>query len=213
MYKEYLLAAGLVCYGMGAGAQTLDEISRFAGEICGDIPEGTYTKTTIKGAIEANAGLFSNLVGISGSASPERITEAYKGIPFDKLPDSIPTASMCKSELAKILIERRKEAHVLTCRRKDFGQAGWNRSESFEDTSDWMGGGHDQKWWCNRVANAFIKDRSIGSSHQVKTVKSSEESDKDWKGHVTYKYHCTVSVKWDPLWKEKTDPVCGVEYY
>ncbi len=172
MVKVAILAiAFLTCTVSAASAQDYKGIEDFAQSICGDIPEGSYTKTTIEGKV-----------------------------------GDIPTVAMCKSELAKIILQR---ATTNTCRLKDFGQEGWNRTENYANSSDWVGGGHDQGWWCNQVANQFIASRKINSDSTWEKVTSGEESHKDTFGHVTYKYSCTVKVSWDPLYFEKQDPRCG----
>ena len=53
-----------------------------------------------------------------------------------------------------------KPPQYKTCRLLDFGQEGWQRTEDYTDSSSWVGGGHDQTWWCNQVANSFIQARS-----------------------------------------------------
>ncbi|VIO70477.1 hypothetical protein CI1B_31310 [Bradyrhizobium ivorense] len=98
----------LAAFTSAASAQDLKELSDFAQSICGDIPEGTYTKTAIQGKVGATAGLLAKLVSGNAEVSAERKDEVYKGIPFDKLPDNIPTVAMCKSELVKVILARKK---------------------------------------------------------------------------------------------------------
>ncbi len=78
------------------------------------------------------------------------------------------------------------------------GKRGWQMARDYTDSSAWLGGGRDPTWWCNQVANSFLKANSIGSDNDVKYLSSSEESHKDFWGHVTYKYHCTVRIYWEP---------------
>lgn len=112
--------------------------------------------------------------------------------------------------LRRKLLESKIPTVYNTCRHQDFGQEGWQNFEVYTNSSSWVGGGHDQTWWCNRVANSFINTRGIGSQHQVERISSSEQHHSDLLGHVTYKYHCTVRVSWGPLYNERTDPRCGV---
>jgi hypothetical protein len=142
--KFYLfIAAGLFSGTIPVAAESLKEISAFAQSICGDIPEGSITRTEIEGKVKANIDLLTRILGGSGEVNGSRKEETYKGIPFDKLPDNIPTVGMCKSELAKVILARKKFS-VNTCRHPDFGQAGWQRSENYTDSSGRVGGGHDQ---------------------------------------------------------------------
>lgn len=189
-----------------AKAQDYEGLAKFAEKICGDIPSGSLTRTQIQGAVRANTGVLSRIIGGSGDVSASRQEEIYNGIPFDKLPNNIPTVSMCKSELMKIILARRES---ITCRHPDFGQVGWRRSENYTDSSSRVGGGHDQNWWCNRVVASFLQSRQIGSQYASEVVRSHEEDNKNWRGRVTYKYHCTVRISWVPLYAERKDPRCG----
>lgn len=208
MHKSLIVLAVFAAPITSVRAETFAEMAQFAQSICGDIPEGSLTRTTIQGKVQANAGLLAKIVSGSADVSGSKAEEIYKGIPFDKLPDNIPTVSMCKSELVKILLQRKKQVFN-KCRLPEFGQEGWNRTEEYPDLSGWMGGGHDQNWWCNQVAASFIQSRTIGPQNHTEHVASHEENDKDFFGHVTYKYHCTIRVSWDPLYFEKQDPRCG----
>jgi hypothetical protein len=84
-------------------AASLPEISQFAQSVCGDIPEGSLTRTSIQGKVEANAGILAKIVSGDANVSGTRTEEIYKGIPFDRLPDKIPTTSMCKAALGKLI--------------------------------------------------------------------------------------------------------------
>jgi hypothetical protein len=194
---------------LSANASDYSDMADFAQSICGDIPSGTLSKTTIKGAVEANAGLLARIVNGNANLTAEQVKQLYIGIPLDKLPDNIPTVSMCKSELVKVLLARKKIVANI-CRKPEFGQVGWGRSEVYSNSSGRVGGGGDQNQWCNQVASSFISSRSIGPENKVERVSSSEESNKDWKGHVTYKYHCTIKVSWDPVYAARQDAsACG----
>ena len=122
-----------------ASAENFAEIAQFAQSICGDIPEGKLTRTEIKGRVQANAGLLAKIVSGGGDLSADRINEIYKGIPLDKLPDKIPTVAMCKSELVKSILARRKQV-ANTCRLPDFGQQGWARNEQILHVSGPLAG-------------------------------------------------------------------------
>lgn len=104
MKAQFVAAAIFLAASAPALAQDLNEIARFAQSICGDIPSGSLTRTTIQGKVQANASTFSKIVGSSGEISTSTSKEIYDGIPFEKLPQSIPTVSMCKTELVKLLV-------------------------------------------------------------------------------------------------------------
>src|SRR5215470_6593571 len=104
MNRFYVALAVATLVPTFALAQNLAEISQFAQSICGDIPEGNLTRTSIQGKVGANAGLVAKIISGNAEISGSRVQEIYKGIPFDKLPDQIPTVSMCKSQLANVLL-------------------------------------------------------------------------------------------------------------
>jgi hypothetical protein len=90
-----------------ARADSLPDIAQFAQSICSDIPQGNLTKTNIQGQIGANAGLLAKIITGDVNVSGSKTDEIYKGIPFDKLPNQIPTASMCKLEVVKLLLAQK----------------------------------------------------------------------------------------------------------
>lgn len=101
IYVALAIAATVPTFAL---AQNLAEVSQFAQSICGDIPEGSLTRNSIQGKVAANAGLLAKIVSGDVAVSATRTEEIYKGIPFDNLPDKIPTVSMCKSQLANAII-------------------------------------------------------------------------------------------------------------
>lgn len=103
--KAHLLAVAVVLLGaVNARAETFPEIAQFAQQICGDIPSGNLTRTNIKGKVQANVGVLGKIVGGTADVDASRGQVIYDGIPWHKLPDSIPTVSMCKLELVKIIL-------------------------------------------------------------------------------------------------------------
>jgi hypothetical protein len=92
-----------------ARADSLPDIAQFAQSICGDIPEGSLTRASIQGKVGEHADVFAKLASGGADQTESQAKVTYKGIPFDKLPDKIPTVSMCKIELLKILLPYIKE--------------------------------------------------------------------------------------------------------
>ena len=56
--------------------------------------------------------------------------------------------------------------------------------------SDWMGGGHNQGEQCNPLLEKY---RAENPDFNI-TLKSWEESNKDFVGHTTYRYHCRYAA-------------------
>jgi hypothetical protein len=102
--SRVLIALAVVVTALtSARAEDFSDLAQFAQSICGDIPEGSLTRTSIQGKVGANAGVYAKLISGGADVTGSRAEVIYKGIPFDKLPDNIPTVSMCKIELVKIL--------------------------------------------------------------------------------------------------------------
>ena len=100
------IAFALMIIATGLGPALADkyaDVAQFAQSICGDIPEGSLTRTSIQGKVEANASVIAKIISGDADVSGSKTQEIYRGIPFDRLPDKIPTVSMCKLELVKIL--------------------------------------------------------------------------------------------------------------
>jgi hypothetical protein len=74
----------------------LSHTAALAQSICSDVPEAGLTRDSIRGRVEANAGIIAKLITGDENISASRSQEIYNGIPFDKLPDKIPTASGSK---------------------------------------------------------------------------------------------------------------------
>lgn len=84
---------------------------------------------------------------------------------------------------------------------------GYEYSETVSKSSGWVGGGKDQNWHCTNVKRE--KERAVGQSIVWTNQKSSESSKKDWKGHVEYKYKCTIDAKWGPIYAVERWEGCG----
>lgn len=212
--RTILALSSALLLSLQANAQDFNQISSFAEDICGDIPEGRMSKTQIEGKLSANAGRLFRLFGASGKVVADHTSEFYRGIPLANLPDRIPTVSMCKSELVRVIFQREKISVPRECRHPDFGRVGWRQSETITDSSGRVSGGRDQIWWCNRVTESFLSSRQISGPKDITILQRWEESRKDWKGHVTYKYHCKINFKWNPVYRAQADADrCGVITY
>lgn len=108
--KRFLIAFAITATALtSARADSLPDMAQFAQSICGDIPAGSLTRTSIQGQVKANAGLLAKIITGDVNVSGSKTAEIYKGIPFDKLPETIPTVSMCKLELVKLLLSQKTQ--------------------------------------------------------------------------------------------------------
>lgn len=84
---------------------------------------------------------------------------------------------------------------------------GYKFSEEVSKSSGKVRGGKDQNWHCTNVKRE--KENAVGQSIVWSNQRSSEESDKDGWGHVTYKYQCTIDAKWGPIYNVERWEGCG----
>jgi len=70
-----IIVAEMAC----AQADSYSVMAQFAQSICGDIPEGSLTRTSIQGKVEANAGLLAKIISGDANVSGTKTEEIYKG--------------------------------------------------------------------------------------------------------------------------------------
>lgn len=93
------------------------------------------------------------------------------------------------------------------CRHPSHGVASYAYSETVTASSGWRGGGYNPIAWCNDVKRS--KEQSVGQSIVWATPQHREESKRDFLGHVTYNYHCTIEAKWSPIYTMARSSECG----
>lgn len=85
--------------------------------------------------------------------------------------------------------------------------AGYKYIEEVTQSSGWVGGGHDPSWHCTNVKRQ--KEAAVGQSIVWSNQRTSEESKKSIIGKVSYKFHCTVTAQWDPIYQVERWDGCG----
>jgi hypothetical protein len=92
-------------------ADSLTEIAEFAERICNQSISGNESSTTIVANANADVKGLAKVLGLSveGGGLVKHDGTHYDGIPKDKLSASIPTPAQCKVDLAKVLIDERKQ--------------------------------------------------------------------------------------------------------
>lgn len=116
----------------------------------------------------------------------------------------ITDADICGVTLVEAGVEE-----YLQCAHPSHGVDGYENKKVFEMTSPWMSGGHDQLRWCSQVEG--LARSEINQTMAWSIISRSEQSKKDWKGHVTYKYFCRGQARWGPIYKTVKSPACGVK--
>jgi hypothetical protein len=112
--KPSLTVIALICASVtfatgvtNTRSDTLADIARFAQSICDDIPEGSLTRRSVQQGVKARSEELAHVIEGPDKEIVTRSEDIYVGIPFDKLPDKIPTVSMCKSNLVELLLSAR----------------------------------------------------------------------------------------------------------
>lgn len=145
------------------------------------------------------------------------IAIAVLGIFFKLIPETDTITSIEGTENSIEIIEDEKKNEEVkdlkyeTCRDKSFGIESWSNREKVTQSSGWVGGGSNPQNWCNTLINSSVRGRSIGAEHKTTVLDSGEESKKDWKGYVEYNYRCTISIEWNPIYKQGKSSLCGIE--
>jgi len=106
----------------------------------------------------------------------------------------------------KRVVEERPQGFK-ACRDPSHGIERYQQSDVVVQSSGWLSGGRDPQWWCQAVKNAYQSTKGVPVVWSGQSTR--EESRRDWKGHVTYKYHCTVTAQWSPIYKVAESPSCG----
>jgi hypothetical protein len=107
----------------------------------------------------------------------------------------------------KVVEVREQSGPWPECRHQSHGLEKYRKSKIFQGKSGWRDGGKSQPWWCSQLEARHAS--GFETPYAVSTVDSSEESQKDWKGHVEYEYYCKVRFDYDPLWRAERSSACG----
>ncbi|GGE12657.1 hypothetical protein GCM10011390_34800 [Aureimonas endophytica] len=185
-------------------------VAGFSRSVCEDITSGLLTRTRIKEAVEARVGVLAAMVNGGEAVSESFVRQLYSGIPFDKLPDYMPSALSCKFELASVISQRRKIVEN-SCENEAFGQIGWRLSEDVTEASGDLDHRGDEEWWCNKMTSDFLAARRIAEPYRIDRLGAAETSAKDATGATRFRYSCSARVSWAPRYNVRRDAtLCGV---
>lgn len=161
---------------------------------------------------EVSAIVRKVLGNVGGSAKGKVIREAYENVLRQDLAKELFSVRECKIKMVDVGRKQvcTRPVTYKACRHPDFGREGWQKSEVINQSSGKRGGGSNPDNWCNELIASYVSARGLGSNYESRVLETGEESDKDWKGHVTYNYHCKVQISSIPVYRERVDPRCGV---
>jgi hypothetical protein len=193
----------------------LEQVATFAERVCGEIQRsGVSQVVEANGQLKAEvSGIVSKVVGSGGgSVNGKVLRESYENVLRQDLSKELFNIRECRIKMVEVGRAEACKAPVTyrACRHPDFGRAGWQKSETLQQSSGWRSGGSNQQNWCNELVSGYVASRGLGSNYESTILGSSESSRKDFVGHVTYNYSCSVRIDSGPLYAERTDPRCGV---
>lgn len=196
----------------GARATCLDQVANFSDKVCGAIENsGKAQKLQADGALNTEAqGILKKVLGNAGAdVDISYLNESFTGVLREELAGDRFDARSCRQNMVNLSFDKICISYK-ACRRTEFGLERYNNTQQFSGTTGWRGGGYNPVAWCNDFTRGTISSLKIGSKdYQSKIIGSSEESKKDWKGKVSYNYHCTIEVSWNPIYKQRIDAACG----
>ncbi|MDX8481611.1 MULTISPECIES: hypothetical protein [Mesorhizobium] len=202
-----------------AEAQCLAEAGDFAERICGEVKQtGKSTLITGKGDLTAAAkGLIAKALGqLGGDVGVDIQTNDFENVLQEQLAGELINVRQCGTQMATLAINQvcTKAPHWKVCSNQAFGLDHWEDEAKLTGATGWRGGGYNPEAYCTDFINAVLNSRSLGDKpHDVTDIKSSEERRRTGllRDHAEYNYHCTINLHWNPVYKQKSDPICGQE--
>jgi hypothetical protein len=224
-YVRFLVLAGLV-------AGTVN--SAFAQQLnCGAPPQldqRLQNDETIKGTLQGKAQALSKLVGSADLGGQIEATkkeiyvqskdfypaqqEAYLNYLFCSIISADTKLSTLERLDALAKIRAPRPPIPKTCQNPAFGIAGWANQETLQGTSGWRGGGYNPGAYCTDFTNSVIASRGLGNQpHVVDNLKPGEEQRRTGflNSVAEYNYHCSITLRWNPIYNQRADPLCGME--
>lgn len=202
-----------------ASASCLTDAADFAQRICGEVKtRGSSTLIETDGQLTAEAkGLVRQFLG-SGGATLQGQTEfsTYENVLQQQLAGELVDVRQCGIQMAKAAMDQActKAPNYKTCQNPAFGLAGWANQETLQGTSGWRGGGYNPGAFCTDFTNGIVASRGLGSQpHVVENMQPGEEQRRTGflNSVAEYNYHCSITLRWNPIYNQKADPLCGTE--
>ncbi|MGY4608604.1 hypothetical protein ACVW16_007016 [Bradyrhizobium sp. USDA 4474] len=202
-----------------ANATCLTDAADFAQRICGEVKtRGSSTLIKADGQLSADAkGLLRQFLGSAGAAlQGQTELTTYENVLQQQLAGELVDVRQCGIQMAKAAMDQActKAPNYKTCANAAFGIAGWENQETLQGTSGWRGGGYNPGAYCTDFTNGVVASRGLGSQpHVVENVKPGEEQRRTGflNSVAEYNYHCSITLRWNPIYNQKADPLCGIE--
>lgn len=199
-----------------ATANCLSDVAQFSEEICGSIENsGSAQRLSANGALSAEAeGIIRRVLGqASGNVDVDYLDERFRGVLREQLAGDRIDVRDCRQNMVAVA---QQEACITYrfCRRAEFGLERYANEQRFSGSTGWRGGGYNPDAWCSDYIRKTIDSLNIGSQDYSATVVNKREEARwtGWHGRDRqYNYHCTIKIQWNPIYKQRRDPICGRE--
>jgi hypothetical protein len=190
--------------------QDRDELFQRVDHMCRDA-KSVGEVVSYEGSLDAGATL--KVVGLNATG---KVTKEQWSNIEQKYGEFRTNPTICNIEMFKVILPLfgEKAPSPKTCANQAFGLARWANEETLNGTSGWRGGGYNQGAYCTDFINGVIASRGLGNQpHAVDNVKPGEEQRRTGflNSVAQYNYHCSIQLRWNPVYNTKTDPICGVE--
>lgn len=213
-------AVVLTCLWPGDGAATcLTDAVDFAQRICREVTK--RDKSTLINAdkqltSEGEEIIQQNLSSSGATLQSQADFGAFENILTQQLSDDTIKEQKCGAEIAKVAIDKACSVtpKYKSCRNPSFGLASWDKVETFQGTSGWRGGGYNPSAFCSDFINSVVASRGLtNQSYAIESMQPGEEQRRKgvFNSISEYNYHCSVTLRWQPIYNEKIDPLCGLQ--
>ena len=162
----------------GQTSQTSDcltKVATFAERICGEIQRsGTSQVTEANGQLTAQvSGIVRRVLG-GGEAdiNAKVLRESYENVLRQDLSKELFNVRECRVKMVEVGRSEACKSPVSyrACRHPDFGRAGWQKAETVEQSSGWVGGGSNPQNWCNQLVASYVSTRSLGPNYEANVL-------------------------------------------
>lgn len=214
--RHILIGLGIAVLPGNVAANCLSEVRQFAVEICGSIENsGSAQRLRASGELSAEAeGIVRRVLGqAGGNIDVDYLDETFRGVLRDHLAGDRIDVRDCRQNMVAVA---RQEACITyqLCRRAEFGLEQYANEQRFSGSTGWRGGGYNPDAWCSDYMRKTIASLNIGNQDYAARVVNKREEARwtGWHGRDReYNYHCTVEIQWNPIYKQRRDPICGRE--
>lgn len=206
------------CSPQLAVATCLTDAADFAQRICKEVQTREGSTLLKSGQLTPEAKDLIKQSLSSGGASLQGQTDftTYESVVQQQLMGELTDDRQCGIQIAKAAIDRActTAPKYKTCRLPAFGISAWANDETLQGTSGWRGGGYNPGAFCSDFTASIVAGRGLANGqYLVENLKTGEEQRRTGflSSVAQYNYYCSIRLRWNPVYNQRTDPLCGAE--